>query len=124
MDRSAASAPDGLSAADDRFLARLARAIEVRGLTAPAVLALECLRPTAFLGGQAMRLLSPFVKLVAGGEELKNPYGIIAVNPERFPDVNHAAVQRLIDWFGSDRAHALIAGYRVDGEQLFHPVIE
>jgi ABC-type tungstate transport system permease subunit len=33
-------------------------------------------------------------------------------------------VQRLIDWFGTDQAHALIAGYKVDGEQLFHPVIE
>jgi tungstate transport system substrate-binding protein len=72
----------------------------------------------------AYRSRSPLQLLVAGGEELKNPYGIIAVNPERFPDVNHAAVQRLIDWFGTDRAHALIAGYKVDGEQLFHPVIE
>jgi tungstate transport system substrate-binding protein len=72
----------------------------------------------------AYRSRSPLQLLVAGGEELKNPYGIIAVNPERFPDVNHAAVQRLIDWFGSDRAHALIAGYRVDGEPLFYPVVQ
>jgi tungstate transport system substrate-binding protein len=72
----------------------------------------------------AIRSRSPLQLLVAGGEELKNPYGIIAVNPGRFPDANHAAVQRLIDWFGTDQAHALIAGYRVDGEQLFHPVAE
>jgi tungstate transport system substrate-binding protein len=72
----------------------------------------------------AYRSRSPLQLLVAGGEELKNPYGIIAVNPERVPDVNHAAVQRLIDWFGSDRAHALIAGYRVDGEPLFYPVVQ
>ena len=72
----------------------------------------------------AYRSRSPLQLLVAGGEELKNPYGIIAVNPERFPDVNHAAVQRLIDWLGSDRAHALIAGYRVDGEPLFYPVVQ
>jgi uncharacterized protein (TIGR01319 family) len=61
--------PDGLTEDDDRYLARLARGIAARGLTAPAVLALECLRPAAFLGGQAMRLLSPLVPLVASGED-------------------------------------------------------
>ena len=61
--------PDGLTQDDDRFLARLARGIAARGLTAPAVLALECLRPAAFLGGQAMRFLSPLVPLVASGED-------------------------------------------------------
>ena len=55
---------------------------------------------------------------------LRNPYGIIAVDPVRHPEANHEAVQRLIDWFESDEAHALIAGYRVEGEQLFYPVVE
>lgn len=70
----------------------------------------------------AYRANSPLQLLVDGGEELRNPYGIIAVNPKRFPDVNYAAVQLLIGWFESDAAHALIAGYRVDGEPLFYPV--
>lgn len=70
----------------------------------------------------AYRANSPLRLLVSGGEELKNPYGMIAVNPGRFPDVNHAAVQRLIDWFATPAAHALIAGYKVDGEQLFYLV--
>jgi tungstate transport system substrate-binding protein len=70
----------------------------------------------------AYRAKSPLQLLVSGGAELQNPYGIIAVSPERFPDVNHAAVQRLIDWFASPEAHNLIAGYKVDGEQLFYPV--
>jgi tungstate transport system substrate-binding protein len=65
---------------------------------------------------------SPLQLLLSGGEELKNPYGIIAVNPERFPDINHQAAGRLVEWFRSDRAHELIAGYRVNGEQLFYPV--
>lgn len=65
---------------------------------------------------------SPLELLVSGGADLKNPYGIIAVNPERFPDINHEAAGRLIEWFQSDRAHELIAGYRVNGEQLFYPV--
>ena len=70
----------------------------------------------------AYRANSPLQLLLSGGELLQNPYGIIAVNPEHFPDVNYRDVQRLIDWFTSPGAHALIAGYKVDGEQLFYPV--
>jgi ABC-type tungstate transport system permease subunit len=36
--------------------------------------------------------------------------------------VRYPEVQRLIHWFESDAAHALISGYRVDGEQLFYPL--
>jgi tungstate transport system substrate-binding protein len=70
----------------------------------------------------AYRANSPLKLLVAGGADLKNTYGIIAVNPQRYPDVDYESVQRLIKWFSSAEAHALIAGYRVDGEQLFYPV--
>lgn len=70
----------------------------------------------------AYRANTPLTQLVAGGADLKNSYGIIAVSPERFPDVEYAAVEQLIGWFESDAAHELIAGFRVNGEQLFHPV--
>ncbi|MDH3899715.1 MAG: substrate-binding domain-containing protein [Gammaproteobacteria bacterium] len=70
----------------------------------------------------AYRANTPLKLLVAGGTGLKNSYGIIAVSPERFPDVNYPAVERLIHWFQSGVAHDLIAGYRVGGEQLFYPV--
>ncbi|MEN8205129.1 MAG: substrate-binding domain-containing protein [Pseudomonadota bacterium] len=70
----------------------------------------------------AHRANIPLKLLVADGPDLKNAYGIIAVSPERFPNVHYPDVERLIHWFGSDEAHALIAGYRVDGEQLFYPV--
>jgi tungstate transport system substrate-binding protein len=72
----------------------------------------------------AYRAKSPLQLLVAGGDELQNPYGIIAVSQERFPDANHAAVQRLIGWFASPEAQALVSGYKVDGEQLFYPVVK
>ncbi|MBD3221776.1 methylaspartate mutase [bacterium] len=36
-------------------------------MTAPAIVTLECLRPAAFLGGQAMRVLSPLVHLASEG---------------------------------------------------------
>ncbi len=56
-----------------------------------------------------------------GGQALRNPYGIIAVNPARHPEVNHAAARKLIDWITSPRGQQLIGAYRRHGEQLFHP---
>ena len=70
----------------------------------------------------AYRANIPLELLVSDGDDLKNPYGIIAVSSERHPQVKRDAAERLIHWFDSDEAHALIAGYRVDGEQLFYPV--
>ena len=70
----------------------------------------------------AYRANSPLQLLVTGGAELRNPYGIIAVSSARYPQINHDAAERLIRWFESDAAHALIAGYRVEGEQLFYTV--
>jgi len=60
--------------------------------------------------------------LVSGGTELKNTYGLIAVNPQRFPDVNIEAAQGLINWFQSEACRRLITDFRVDGEQLFHVI--
>lgn len=58
--------------------------------------------------------------LFEGGNELVNPYAIIAISPDRFPSVNSDASGRLIDWLLSPRAKALIEDYRVNGERLFH----
>ena len=69
----------------------------------------------------AYRANSPLQLLVTGDPQLRTPCGIIAVSPARYPAVNHDAAERLIHWFESEQAHALIAGYRVDGEQLFYP---
>ncbi len=55
-----------------------------------------------------------------GDSALMNPYAIIAVNPKRYPDVKYKEVQRLIEWFTSQRAKSLITDFRVNGEQLFH----
>lgn len=60
--------------------------------------------------------------LAQGDTRLFNPYGIIAVNPARYPDVNRAGAQALIDWITSAPARALIAGFRIHGEALFVPV--
>lgn len=64
----APSPPAGLTPDDDRELARIAAGLRERGLAAPALVVLECLRPAAFLGGQAMRTLTPFMALAGGGD--------------------------------------------------------
>ncbi|HOX26536.1 MAG TPA: glutamate mutase L [Candidatus Krumholzibacteria bacterium] len=69
MDRDAVNLPAGLSPEDDRDLARLARGIAERGLTAPAIVALSCLKPAAFLGGQALRFIAPLLTTAAGGRD-------------------------------------------------------
>lgn len=55
-----------------------------------------------------------------GDPELVNPYAIIAVNADKHTHVNHTGAERLIEWMTSPRARDLIAGYRVNGHELFH----
>ena len=70
----------------------------------------------------AFRKNSPLVLLVEGGGGMQNPYGIIAVNPERYADVNYASAQRFIDWLiAPDQGQKIINDYRINGEQLFYP---
>lgn len=59
--------------------------------------------------------------LVEGDPLLKNPYGIIAVNPARHPGINNAAANAFIDWMRSPAAQRLIRDYRKHGEPLFTP---
>ena len=54
-----------------------------------------------------------------GDSNLVNPYAIIAVNPQRYPDVNTKEVNLLIEWMISPRAQGLITDFKVNGEQLF-----
>ena len=56
-----------------------------------------------------------------GDKVLFNPYGIIAVNPKRYPDVNHTGAQALIDWITGNDGQKLIAQYNIAGFQLFTP---
>ena len=52
---------------------------------------------------------------------LFNPYGIIAVNPERHADVNYDGASQLIQWLVSPPAQKLIGEFRIKGQQLFVP---
>ncbi|QYJ86068.1 substrate-binding domain-containing protein [Shewanella mesophila] len=54
-----------------------------------------------------------------GGAALANPYQIILINPEMYPDLNHKGAKALSDWLISDEAQTMINSYTVEGEQLF-----
>lgn len=63
----------------------------------------------------------PLEIVFEGDPVLSNPYGIMLVNPERHPHVKAEAGQAFIDWILSDEGQAAIAGFTVNGEQLFFP---
>ena len=56
------------------------------------------------------------------GEDMKNTYSLIAVNPEKIDGLNTEGAQAFIDWMLGDEASELIAKYGVDeyGVALFN----
>ena len=62
-----------------------------------------------------------FEILVQGDKALFNQYGVILVNPARFPSVKVADGQAFIDWLISPAGQETIASYRIDGQELFFP---
>src|SRR5690348_3555800 len=59
--------------------------------------------------------------LVEGDKRLFNQYGVMLVSPERHPTVKREWGQAFIDWLTSPPGQQIIAGYKIDGEQLFFP---
>jgi tungstate transport system substrate-binding protein len=58
---------------------------------------------------------------VQGDDKMFNQYGVILVNPEAHPHVKAEMGQEFIDWLLSKEGQNAIAGYEVDGQQLFFP---
>jgi tungstate transport system substrate-binding protein len=58
---------------------------------------------------------------VQGDRRLFNQYGIILVNPARHAHVKKEMGQAFVDWIVSAEGQEAIAGYRINGEQLFFP---
>jgi tungstate transport system substrate-binding protein len=58
---------------------------------------------------------------VEGDRRLFNQYGVILVNPAKHPTVKRELGQTFIDWLLSDDGQAAIAGYNINGKQLFFP---
>jgi tungstate transport system substrate-binding protein len=59
--------------------------------------------------------------MVEGAPKLLNPYGVIAVNPKKYPGVNYDGAMAFIDWLTSEEGQKSIAGFRPKGVQLFFP---
>ena len=59
--------------------------------------------------------------IVEGDRTLFNQYGVMVVNPARHPHVKAALAQQFADWVVSPAGPASIAGYKINGEQLFFP---
>ena len=54
-----------------------------------------------------------------GGAALANPYQIMLISAEKYPDLNHQGAKALSDWFISPKAQQMINDFKVQGEQLF-----
>jgi len=59
--------------------------------------------------------------LVEGDSRLFNQYGVMLVNPAKHPHVKVAEGQKFVDWVVSPAGQAVIASYKIGGEQLFFP---
>jgi tungstate transport system substrate-binding protein len=57
---------------------------------------------------------------VEGDKRLSNQYGVMLVNPAKHPSVKKDLGQQFIDWLVSSEGQKAIAGYQINGEQLFY----
>ena len=67
----------------------------------------------AFRSRTGMEILSE------GDARLYNEYGVVAVNPARFPGVQAAAASKFVAWLTSAEAQRLMTGFRIGGQQVF-----
>lgn len=61
------------------------------------------------------------VILFEGDPKLYNPYGIIPINPKKYPYVKFELADRFAKWLVSKNAQTLIAQYKIAGRQAFFP---
>jgi tungstate transport system substrate-binding protein len=58
---------------------------------------------------------------VEGDKRLFNQYGVMLVNLAKHPQVKSADGQAFVGWLISPEGQATIAGYKIEGQQLFFP---
>jgi tungstate transport system substrate-binding protein len=69
----------------------------------------------------AYRAKTGLAIVVEGDPKMFNPYGVIAVNPAKHPGTNYQDAMKFVEWITSPDGQTAIAGYKVEGEQLFFP---
>ena len=68
----------------------------------------------------AMKDKLPGLKILSEGDPaLFNPYGVIAVSPQKHPEVNYMAAMQYVAWVTSVQGQKIIRDYTLGGEQLF-----
>jgi len=60
--------------------------------------------------------------LVEDDVVLLNPYAIILVNPEKYPQRNYKGALMLAKWMISEEGQNIIASFKKEGETLFKPI--
>jgi tungstate transport system substrate-binding protein len=69
----------------------------------------------------AYQAKSPLTILNQGDPQLFNPYHIITVSPQRYPDINYQGASALSNWITSSDGQSVIAGFKVNDTVLFKP---
>ncbi|MCH7478000.1 MAG: substrate-binding domain-containing protein [SAR324 cluster bacterium] len=69
----------------------------------------------AFKSKLALAILSK------GDEVLRNPYAVMAVNPDRHPGSNFDGAMKLVDWLTSEAGQRAIGRFSIGGRALFVP---
>jgi tungstate transport system substrate-binding protein len=59
--------------------------------------------------------------LCEGDPRLFNPYGILPVSPKKYAHVKFEWADKFAKWLVSPKAQALIANYKIQGQQAFFP---
>ncbi len=59
--------------------------------------------------------------VVEGDKRLFNQYGVMLINPTKCPSVKKDLGQQFIDFLISPEGQKIIAGYKINGQQLFYP---
>lgn len=52
---------------------------------------------------------------------LRNPYGVVAVNPAKHPNVRYDLAMKFIEWLTSVETQQRILQFTVGGQPLFYP---
>jgi tungstate transport system substrate-binding protein len=57
--------------------------------------------------------------VIEGDPPLRNPYGVLLVNPARHPHVKHELGLRFVDWLTGEEGHAAIEAFRIHDAPAF-----
>jgi tungstate transport system substrate-binding protein len=70
----------------------------------------------------AYRKREALAVLVEGDPRLRNPYGVLVVDPARHPHAKSALATRFADWLTGPKGRQAIEAFRIGGEPAFFPL--